>query len=741
MTPKKRAIPHEDIHCRNVPGYSPSKRSRSSKSGDGSSAAEGNTDPSTGTGSLATELSGFKMGESSRAVQGVRLMKRAVRSSHLKPTTTRIDKYSRMTEQEKILREKQKHEETKLWRHKFKKVFPSFNFYFDHFDEATAKDLTSMIRCLGGSVEPFFSRSVTHLITTRQIPVVLSENSDKGKESSLKSAKVGAAERTKELNRLAFKSSGKGRISPTKSAPDNFKNKSIPLYSERNPFDDSAPPPAANDILLKAQDFGMKIWRHDKLLTILKMLLDEPSVPAAAATGNKQDLSQMLEREKLFGTHERDPSAARGDYYYFPKNGFYLLVEDATMDHRPIMCAEYEYDRRNQEGKEPPWPVLYGELEGRCPFTKYDVTESHRSRLNRENNHQTLRRTVSLNCINQRIHGPRSPRPSNDGFFDARASAYQMASGNSVSITSNIASTTSNALNDHGGYAQRVPQNRRVTELGKRMHTPLVPSQSARISASPVGSGGSGLGPVAVAASGSGSSNPASPAASTTPISSLSRGALVRRMLGMTEHESKTGRAIPQGIRRSASASIATLRRREQDRRPGYCENCRVKYESFDDHIQSRKHRKFATDAGNFVDIDQLLLRVQRPLIPDWIDFSDATREDTGSLPDDEDELEDWERYENSAESAEGHNRHAYEFEYAQPYQTEYTELLEGEEPLENKIDKGPAGGRFSDYYHTGEVQHLEEDTWHHQVAERGDTPYTSPDVGPGEADAGEVCD
>lgn len=39
---------------------------------------------------------------------------------------------------------------------------------------------------------------------------------------------------------------------------------SLPLYSERNPFDDSAPQAAsAGDIILKAQAFGMKVWRHD----------------------------------------------------------------------------------------------------------------------------------------------------------------------------------------------------------------------------------------------------------------------------------------------------------------------------------------------------------------------------------------------------------------------------------------------------------------------------------------------
>ncbi|KAK7678864.1 hypothetical protein QCA50_018166 [Cerrena zonata] len=49
-----------------------------------------------------------------------------------------------------------------------------------------------------------------------------------------------------------------------------------------------------------------------------------------------------------------------------------------------------------------------------------------------------------------------------------------------------------------------------------------------------------------------------------------------------------------------------------QDRElnPGYCENCRIKYDHFDDHIVSNRHRNFACDDRNFRDIDSLVLRL-----------------------------------------------------------------------------------------------------------------------------------
>lgn len=38
---------------------------------------------------------------------------------------------------------------------------------------------------------------------------------------------------------------------------------SIPLHSDRNPFDEPGPPLPANDVLRKAQSFGIKVWKDE----------------------------------------------------------------------------------------------------------------------------------------------------------------------------------------------------------------------------------------------------------------------------------------------------------------------------------------------------------------------------------------------------------------------------------------------------------------------------------------------
>ena len=75
----------------------------------------------------------------------------------------------------------------------------------------------------------------------------------------------------------------------------------------------------------------------------------------APVDNEKHDsLSNLLADEKLNGTRERDLSAPRPDYYYFRPGSKYLLVEDATARHRPVMIKEYT--------KELEWPIIHDQF-------------------------------------------------------------------------------------------------------------------------------------------------------------------------------------------------------------------------------------------------------------------------------------------------------------------------------------------------------------------------------------------
>jgi regulatory subunit for Cdc7p protein kinase len=91
------------------------------------------------------------------------------------------------------------------------------------------------------------------------------------------------------------------------------------------------------------------------------------------------------------------------------------------------------------------------------------------------------------------------------------------------------------------------------------------------------------------------------------------------------------GHAHDDGDEERQARKAAALRRRktaEKELKPGYCENCREKFNDFDEvrimtvhfasytnipqHILSRKHRKFAVTTDNWVELDQLLAQLDR---------------------------------------------------------------------------------------------------------------------------------
>ncbi|TID14995.1 hypothetical protein CANINC_004666 [Pichia inconspicua] len=60
------------------------------------------------------------------------------------------------------------------------------------------------------------------------------------------------------------------------------------------------------------------------------------------------------------------------------------------------------------------------------------------------------------------------------------------------------------------------------------------------------------------------------------------------------------------------AATIGVFKKQKHEKgkhemKPGYCENCRVKYSDFSDHVETEKHRSFAENDLNFKQIDNLI--------------------------------------------------------------------------------------------------------------------------------------
>ena len=496
--PRKREVPADDVHVRNVPEYASGKRSRTLRASDG--------------------------------------------MSRVSPATTlRIDHATRMSREERYQRDHQKAASQRQWKEAFVKAFPKLVFYLDHVDAAQKAQYTHQITQLGGTVEAFFSRSVTHVVTTRPIPVA------REKENV-------------EPRRVRRSGLGSPRVPAAQAGG--------PVHSDKNPLDDTTPALPASDLLCKAQHFGMKIWRQDKLQNILSLLLAED----VGVDDTRQNLSEMLHQEKLHGTTERDPLALRSDYHYFGKHSYYVLVTDATNEHRPIAVGEYDRTAHEAQHRPPPWPVLYGDVEGRGLFVY--VKPKDRQRLALQDapparpGHLSLRRAASLNLAGASQRAPESSH--------APGTPNLMASDNSIALASTVASTTSASLHSQGAQPGGAIADKRLAELTRRMHTPV-------------------------------------------DLKRAGRGAVVRRMRGIPPQEPDA-----PTLRRAHSMNSTREALKPREKRPGHCENCRCRFEDFDEHTRSRRHRKFAMDESNFVALDELLQRVQREPVDErvWDDYT-----------------------------------------------------------------------------------------------------------------------
>ncbi|KAG1864063.1 Dfp1/Him1, central region-domain-containing protein [Suillus tomentosus] len=484
-------------------------------------------------------------------------------------------------ERRRVERETQKAE----FRFKYTRAFPAWVFYFDldlsDPESAALRDsLVARVVHLKSQVDDFFSNEITHLITNQPItPIDPTAN----KENRLQGFSVRAS---------SLKSPIKLRGRTTEDATSQSFN-----------------------LVEKAKAFNMKIWSPAKLDNILERcdvpaFAFSPTKPLAQATSlapasNKRSLSSLLQTERLHGTTtERDPTQKRHDYRYFSKQSYFVLIEDVRQELATIHALEYPTQRGHDGKEQPAYPVLYCDPRSRGPFIKFDERERRRweraQKAERENENERaekvakalkrkrqaevqmlsrkagdLRRSVSMNNLHRQAtieeyvdldadYGDGDTRESAtaSGYLASTGmGSYVAASGNSVGITS-TRGTTSTA----GGASRTLEL---PASLRSRIQQQVVTSRKAPNAPHTLGRKAGGMGP---------------------PLTIPDRPLL----------------------RKSRSTNTLRLPKRDEGSKPGYCESCRVKFDDFDTHTQERRHRKFAMDDANYIQLDAVLNRVRR---------------------------------------------------------------------------------------------------------------------------------
>ncbi|WWC88450.1 uncharacterized protein L201_003361 [Kwoniella dendrophila CBS 6074] len=445
--------------------------------------------------------------------------------------------------------------EEEKWRAKWVKVFPTLVFHFEiGAEEGAGKNLKHRVTRMGAKIDSFFSTRVTHLIVKGVLP-------------SPQNPKTIASTR-RVVNR----------------------------ESSNNPFLDGT---GVTDLAQKAEAMNIKVWTIKKLVDILSRI-----APVENAT--RDSLSTLLEDEKINGTRERDLTAPRPDYYYFVPGNKYLLVEDATSKHRTIMVKEYTHNQK--EG--PEWPTLFdgflrvsSSMQTNVPVEK--IRERawslyvERKPFAGEQPPHDLKRSASLRAF------PTTPKLP-------EAQPYHNASGNSVTLTSTIASTSTAGTPVFGGF-NGLPglgsnKDRAIMQMSKRVQ---VLKGNARLAAckreDPTYSHPSTI-----------SSRRASMGYTQPTKTYMTQDQVVKMLQQAREPVNEPSITVQMRMRNREKVDMG-LKGRDQDTAAGYCENCRLRYTDLSVHIASKKHRRFALNDENFEDLDRLLYALQRPLHPSTV--------------------------------------------------------------------------------------------------------------------------
>lgn len=129
------------------------------------------------------------------------------------------------------------------------------------------------------------------------------------------------------------------------------------------------------DVLQRARQMGMKIWALEKLQRMITTINDNElggqhdstsrNKTAGASTahgGGESALSRVLRSEALNGPSDRDPLSSMELLIF---KGPFIYIHDMNEKTKPVMVREYSRVHRRQDGA---WPQFRSAPLGKCPF-------------------------------------------------------------------------------------------------------------------------------------------------------------------------------------------------------------------------------------------------------------------------------------------------------------------------------------------------------------------------------------
>ncbi|KAL2914459.1 Cdc7p-Dbf4p kinase complex regulatory subunit [Polyrhizophydium stewartii] len=316
--------------------------------------------------------------------------------------------------------------------------------------------------------------------------------------------------------------------------------------------------PQLPEIILQAQKLNTKVWPAPKLQKILDTLL-----PSTA-----RGLDEVIRREKLYGiSTSADKDKPRPAFR--PLTGIYIFVDDTAHAYRPVIAHQFPAP----EGPDhPPWPVIYYTSHSSKSVFDPHVASTPNTTENDETDQEASTHAHQV-AADPRDAAPLIP----SGMAHADPAALSIASGL-------VSGSMANALQ------RRDPlDNRQIARLDQRAFS----AAHAAHAAPPTGA--------------------AAALALTAASASQAAAGLQREPASQSSRPARRSTSAPAPSRtRLVGMSFYT--------RPGYCENCAIKYDEYRSHVQSKQHRAWAANQQNFLIIDNMIEKLRREPLDDPID-------------------------------------------------------------------------------------------------------------------------
>jgi regulatory subunit for Cdc7p protein kinase len=346
---------------------------------------------------------------------------------------------------------------------------------------------------------------------------------------------------------------------------------------------------------------GMKIWAAEKLQRVLASILDDGSGAqhTRATTRVHEDLSRALRNDKISAASERDQPSQPRELNIF--KGPYIYVHDMDERYRPTMVREYKPAARKGDGE---WPQFRSAGIGKCPFIE-DAS------MRREMEQDRVRKAAQQRAVavKDQMQPPRRTSP--------RKALREVANPAPAPATINPAQL--HKRNDSNLSFPPMP-----SQLGADVLR--APGSLLSMPREPAASGIQRSNMTSAIQSNMISSTAATGAKATTSkeVNELKRKVLERSNAGSLSHGSipsshrMTDLAGALNARAPAPSRVAKSKAQEKlggiqeedgdecappkpkakkrstqrDPKPGYCENCRDKYEDFEEVSLPRRVKK-----------------------------------------------------------------------------------------------------------------------------------------------------